>query len=257
MQADYDPGAVDATAPEGQEGSMPPADLTTTPSIGPVAALRAGWGLVGRDPVGVLVPAGGILLLQAAVWLDLRAGVGVRTVTEASLRFTLGLLLVAVLSAPLRVAVLQAGARCLPRRGLGLRRSAAMAGAQLVVATIQGLWISASLVVLALVGGGALAYGWWSVASLGGALVLLGSACGYVLLQTAVAWVPVAVVVGGHSGLGAVVASLRHGDWGTALASVVGGGLATGLGGLLCGAGALPGYPLRDLALLVAYQGDP
>ena len=131
-----------------------------------------------------------------------------------------------------------------------------MAGAQLVVGAAQAAWICASLVVLAAVSGGALAYGWWSVASLAGALVLGGSAVGYVGLQVAVAWVPVEVVLGGRSGLGAIGASLSRGRLVTAMAAVLAGGLATGLGGLLCGAGALPGYPLRDLALLCAYEGD-
>ena len=230
---------------------------TSEPELGPVAALRAGWRLVGRDPVGILVPAGAILLLQAVVWLDLRAGVGARSATEAGLRFIVGWAMVAVMSAPLRVAMLQAGARCIPRRGLGLRRTAALAGAQLLVAGAQGVWIAASLVVLGLVSGGALAYGWWSIASLGGALVLVGSALGYLALQVLVAWVPVEVVLGGRSGLGAVGASLTRGRLSTSAAAVVGGGLATGLGGLLCGAGALPGYPIRDLALLCAYEGGP
>ncbi|MEQ1504702.1 MAG: hypothetical protein ABMB14_20850, partial [Myxococcota bacterium] len=49
----------------------------------------------------------------------------------------------------------------------------------------------------------------------------------------------------------------RVSELGGSIALVLAGDLATAIGGLPCGAGALPGYPITDLAALRRWREGP
>lgn len=243
---------MDATEPlrHGDEVST----IAPTTAPGSVAALREAWRLVVHDPVGILVPAMGILLVQGVVIVEAREVAWAAGPRAGLVVGLLGWGGMALVTAPLRVAMLQRGAAAAGLPCLGLRRSLAMAGTQLALAGIDIALLGATAAAFLLVQAVLLAYGWWSLAFLGGGLLLLLAAALSITVRVALAWAPVEVVVRGRSGLGALLGSLQRGAPLRALVAVVGGGLATGMGALLCVAGALPGYPLRDLALLLAYR---
>lgn len=223
---------------------------------GPVAALRGAAGLVAHDPVGILLPCMGLLALDGVVLLEVRQAVLTVGPLWAVAGGGMAWLIAAIGSAPLRQAVLRRGARAAGRR-VPARRTLALMGCQLLLAGIDVLGIAATGAALGFVGWALLAYGWWSLATLAAAVVLLASSILALAVRVLLAWAPLEVVFGGRSGAGALLASARRGQPVHAGVAVVGGALATGLGALLCLAGTLPGYPLRDLALLLAYPEDP
>ena len=212
---------------------------------------------MGDDPIGVYLPSGCLLLLQTLVgFLAYRLW----PVAEQSPTLFLGgvaslVLVRGLLAAPLRAAIVGAGARSLelhwPPRWLWVR-----IGHLLLVHTVV---VAVQLVgALALVSLGIAAAAWF----LGHGWLVLPT--GF-LFAGAVAAAALAVVVEGLFGY-APAEALLHGcsapvslwrsatrGWGDLGAAVVfhgiGGGIVA-LGALACGAGALPGYPFGDLAVL-------
>lgn len=221
-------------------------------SLGPVQALRGAARLVAHDPVGILLPAMGLLGLQVMVLMEMRQAFFVVGPMATFVGGALAWLVVAVASAPLRDAMLRRGAlaagRPAPRR-----RLLALAGAQVLVALVEVALLAVVLGALAVLSWGLLAYGWFSLAALMAGIVLVVASGVGLVVGVLLAWAPLEVVFGGASGAGALWASLRRGLGSHAGVAVLGGGVATAVGSALCLAGALPGYPLRDLALLLAY----
>jgi hypothetical protein len=217
-----------------------------------IASLSGGWRLLREDPVGVLLPAAAVLgsqaLALAAVqrlwgtldpaWLIL-AGVGI------------GLLRV-VVAAPFRALALAAGARQLARPFGAWRRAPSLAVVWAVAAAVEGLVVGVLLA-------STLAPAWWLLARgtwWGAALLVTGTAPLILILgvlaRAAFAFAAVEATAGGRGPLDALGEgfSAVTRDGAAVVAILLSGELLVALGSLLCGAGALPGTPWADLALL-------
>jgi len=106
---------------------------------------------------------------------------------------------------------------------------------------------------------GAVLPAWWLIArgSYWGAIVLVASAAPALLLltvaaRTAFAYSIIEATAGKKGPYNALKVGLRRAgrDWFNVLCIELIAELVFGIGALLCGAGALPGLPLADLALL-------
>jgi hypothetical protein len=209
------------------------------------------WTTIGRDPIGILVPAATALAVEAALI------VGVRSFA-VSLVSVAGLVVAAVIvrlivQAPVRAAMIAAAARAqdVPAEA-GIGRTLTL----LAVDAIRGLLaVVAAAIVGVPLGAGAM---WLAsrdlflFAALVASTGLVLSALVGLLARATVAYAAPEAVVGG---LGPV-AALREGwaegqgDWPQLALLLLAGDVAVGLGGALCGAGALPGYPIGDVAVL-------
>lgn len=215
-------------------------------------SLRGGWGLMVRDPVGVLLPAAGLLLLQGAIVLVAQAWWGVLGIWTLVAALAGLATLRAIVAAPLRATFLAAGARQLAHPFPIWRRSP----------TLAVVWVVAGGVELAVVGGAlstALVPAWWLLSRgtyWGAALLLITTAPAILLLgvaaRTAFAYVAIEATAGQLALGPAFSVGMRKAgrDWFPMLCILTTGELAVAVGGLLCGAGALPGLPLAELALL-------
>jgi len=123
--------------------------------------------------MGILVPAMGILLVQGVVLVEARQVAWAAGPQAGLVVGLLGWGGMALVTAPLRVAMLQRGAAAAGLPCLGLRRSLAMAGTQLALAGIDIALLGGTAAAFLLVQAVLLAYGWWSLAFLGGGLLLL------------------------------------------------------------------------------------
>ena len=224
---------------------------------GTIACLRRAGATVREDPVGILLPAAGILLLQLAaitviraLWFD---------ATLPVVRAAIGLVLLRVLGGTLlRARLIAVGARAAGMRSAPWGRPVALLGVELVVgvlvvivAAVVGLPILAISAAIA-------AQGWYTTGAVTFATGV-GLATGAALLVRAVfALAPAGVTVEGSSALRALVQSVGRAprEIGPLVTLVVAGDLLVAVGGLLCGAGALPGYPISDLAMLHRWREE-
>lgn len=194
----------------------------------------------------------GLLLLQMLALISTREAptggswillVGIALLLQLA-RLTLGV--------PLRAAVLAAGARVLAHPTKGWRAVPSLWVVHLTIAAMQTL--GAALFVLpGLAAASYLALRGWLVLGpvILTAAVLLGAVVS-LLIGSVFAYAPMESVVGRRGPLASLLESLRttRGERIQLAALLLCGELATGLGALLCGAGALPGYPMADLAVL-------
>jgi hypothetical protein len=136
-------------------------------------------------------------------------------------------------------------------------RPLALLGVQLVVAPLAALALAAPAIPLGAIGLWLASRGWLAVGGVLGAVGLCAGSLASTAVRSVFSLAAPEVVVGGRSALdGLAIAARRGGRELLPLAAlVIAGDLATALGGLTCGAGALPGYPLTDLALLHRWAG--
>ncbi|MEZ4242117.1 MAG: hypothetical protein R3F59_39370, partial [Myxococcota bacterium] len=161
------------------------------------------------------------------------------------------------------VAVMRSRLVALGARAQGLRaapwgRPVALLGAQLVVwaaAALVGGGLGGPLVAL---GAFVALHGWFTTGAAVGTFGLLLGTGAALAVRALGAFAPAEVVVARRSAVSALSRSVR------AVAPqivpvaflVLCGDLAIGLGALACGAGALPGYPITDLAVLHRWRGS-
>jgi hypothetical protein len=211
-------------------------------------SLRGGWWAMGRDPIGILAPAAGVLLVQAMVMGVIRG-----VVFSGTPAFVLGIAVAfaVVVQAPLRLRMLRAGGRV-------LGSDKARFGATLSLLVVDGvtLLVQALLAAIILVPALFLATVALSreipvvAAIVGGGGVVISSLL-WVLGRSLFAYSPARVVAG--SGPFTALRQGFHdasGDRLQILLIAAAGDALFALGGLLCGAGALPGYPFADMAFL-------
>lgn len=215
-------------------------------------SIGGGWRTLGRDPVGILLPAAGVLLLHVGAALIARAAWG--DVDLGS--FALALLAVhaarVLLTSPLRAPLIAAGARALDRPATGSTRALQLLVVDLVTGALQ-LAVAALIAVPV----GALSFlllerGLHLFGAIGVGIALVGAAAASLLVRAALAYAPAEVVVARRGPLSALAEGWRGGRGDRVQLAIVllFGDLAVAGGGALCGAGALPGYPLADLAIL-------
>lgn len=207
-------------------------------------ASRAGR-MIAHDPLGILLPSSASLLLQAcAVWATVTAPVGVAIAAW---------IVWWVLSIPLRQRTLVVAARQLPSVAPPTsRRGVSFLGLHLLVGPVQVAAFVAGAIVGWLPATALAAAGWVTPAALvfAGGIALGG--CTGAVARGVLGYAPAEVLFGGHSAVNALAASVQRGPRHlvAAVMLVLLGDLAMLAGALWCGAGALPGYPLGDLALL-------
>lgn len=221
-------------------------------------ALRA----IERHPFGILLPAAGRLL----------AGVLTALVLIRLLREDAGWMLRdRPLDAAARLAIAWAVLRIprfaleLPFRGLMLAGGATAMGSRhhgprlgpLLVVTAADAVFRAGIGAVVGVPGLALALfvlstGWFATGLLLAGASVLAAELAAVAAGALVAGAPAEVVVGGRGSLAALGASLLQAPsaWLPRFAYLLAGSATVTLGSLFCGAGALPGYPIAELAVL-------
>lgn len=223
-------------------------------------SLVAAWRTLKADPVGILLPSAGILLVELGALLALRLAYGEvglpweDTVGWERLLWLAVALRVVVfaVATPLRAVLIATGARALGLEVRPFLRIPALFVVEGVIAVLQALaWgvVAAPGVVFAgmLVGHRALTVG---AVALAAALVLAAFA-GFAV-RVLLAYAPYEVILGGRGPIAALRRGwqlARGGRLSLAVVLLVGDTL-TALGGLVCGAGALPGYPIGPLAVL-------
>ncbi len=214
------------------------------------ANLGRAWRVERDDPAGVLLPAAGLLMLQVLAAMAAQRGWGVGGWQGVVVVLAAATAVRVVVGAPLRAWMLVAAARSM---GIAARaRWMALLGVQLLVGPLQVLLAGACLAAGGVIAGIVAGHGWYTTAGLLGFLGLVAATLVTLVVRTLFAYAPVEVVAAGRSGTGALWASLQRTPADAlAILLLLGiGDLLTALGALACGAGALPGYPISDLALL-------
>jgi hypothetical protein len=211
------------------------------------------------DPLGLLLPAGGALLLDALVLLWAQQLWPLARVQPGQALLALALALAAreILRTFLRSRMLAAAARACGLAAAPWGRPLALLGTQLVVLPLSlGLaaLLGVPLVMASLFVG---SHGWFGTAAL---LLALGSAAAWlatVSVRALFATAAAEVVVARRSALRALLESARcsPGELAVRLLLVLVGDLLVSIGGLSCGAGGLPGYPITDVAVLHRWRG--
>lgn len=208
------------------------------------------WSAMTYDPLGVLLPAAGALLVDVGLGVSLRLVWG----DPGFVAYVGAALLVRpLLQAPFRAAMLAAGARAVrPNADAGVLSSVRLAFVDVVRSVVSVALAGLVLVPVALVGTWLASRGLYLFASIFVAAGLVFAATLALLGRAVLAYAPVDVVVGrcgAFEALGRSWTTLSPDVAVTALFLLVG-DVATGLGGAMCAAGALPGYPLAELALV-------
>jgi hypothetical protein len=228
-------------------------------------SLSGGWQAMGRDPIRVLLPAAGILLLQAA-WIALvRDAVltgdptGARWVGGAGAVVVIAALGLHLVQVPLRLGMLRAGGRAV---GIDVRPRWSAIFSLLLVDTltlvVQAAIASVVIVPTALVGALALSREVPVIAALVVSAGLLIGALGWAAARTLFAYAPAHILTGAGP-ITSLIEGLRDAnrDRLGVLAIAAVGQAMFAAGGLSCGAGALPGYPFAELALLHRWRSMP
>ncbi|MCA9493775.1 MAG: hypothetical protein KC621_27770 [Myxococcales bacterium] len=226
-----------------------PAEARAGPP-GVAASLGGAWDLLRTDPVGLLLPTGGLLLVDVVGAMVLREAV-LRGPTILALVVCGGWLSRTVLGAPLRSRMLAVAARARGVRAPRWGRPLAVLGAELVVGpaslgvggVIGGIGLAASALVLS--------EGWVATASVVLAFGTVLAVTVALAVRACFATAALEAAVAGASGLGSLRAAILAGPRtiASSFALLVVGGLLTGVGALACGALLLPGYPIADLAI--------
>ncbi|TVQ89626.1 MAG: hypothetical protein EA397_14730 [Deltaproteobacteria bacterium] len=220
---------------------------------------RGGWTFLRDDPVGTLLPGAVVLGLQAAglaaiqwTWRDL---------TPLWLILLMVGLVAArtLIGAPFRALYLSSAAKRVERPFSPWRRAPSLAVVWLISALAEGVLVGALLIAT-------LGPAWW--------LLSRGTYWGAILLAT-LTTVPVLIFGVGSRVLFAYASieatagqrpafqALEHGmrgalnDAPAVFGILLGGEALTAIGGLLCGAGALPGSIYADLTLLHRWSSRP
>lgn len=209
------------------------------------------WDIIGRDPIGVLAPAAAALAVEATLAFGIRAyATSWLTVVEL---VAAAVVVRWIVQAPFRTAMIAAAARA---HGLAAEATVGRVLALLGVDAIRGI---ASVAAAAMIGVplGAAAVGLatrdlFLFAALIGALGAVLAALVGLMVRASFAFASPEAVVGSSGPFGAIRRgwSASGGNRLQIAALLLAGDVAVGFGGALCGAGALPGYPIGDVAVL-------
>ena len=238
-----------------------PSNLVTGARVGVPADIRAAWRQLTGDPLGVLAPTGGVLLIQLAAAHVLRTTLWDVPWWRAAL-LAVGIELSRqVVAAPLRALTLRAGARVLgrPIRGGWIAGSASLVGVELALGLATVLVAGVLVVPTAFLAAFLASRGIETAAVLVGACGLLAALALTLVVRSVLAYARPEAVIGGQAPLAALSAGLELGQ--ADLLALVGihvlSDTAVALGTLPCGVGALPTYPLADLAVLSRWNPRP
>ena len=221
------------------------------------SSVRGAWRTLKRDPVIIGLPAAGLLLLDLAAALGIREILQATAWTDGAAAISMGLALMgtmalgsSVVGVPLRALLIAAGARALGLSASGLRRAGSLLFVELAIGTLRvaltvALGLPALLITVFIAG-----HGWYGLATAGLAIALLGIGLLRFLVRALFGYAPILAVAYQKGPIDALKQGMPGPDLVGVILTLFIADSATVLGGLCCGAGALPGYPLADLALL-------
>lgn len=214
--------------------------------------IPGGVGALGRDPIGILLPTAGVLLVQLALATALRAWWGWADPRALALA-AVGLFTVTpILTSPLRAGMIAAAARALGRPARGWSAAPALV---LVEAVVWSLAVATAALVgapFAMVAVASLSRGVPIAAAAATGIGGMLAAVVGLLVRASFAYAPAEAVIGRRGPLAALSAGWRASgpDRFPLAAALLTGDAALAIGGALCGAGALPGYPIGDLIVV-------
>jgi len=227
------------------------------------SSVRGAWRTLKRDPVMIGLPAAGLLLIDVLTAIGIRDIAMATTWSAGADHVARGLGLIGglefaafLVGVPLRAMMIAAGARALGREAGGLTRTGsllvvALAIGSLRVAITVVLGAPAILLVIFLAG-----HGWIGLAVAGLALAILGIGVLRFGVRALFGYAPILAVADRAGPVEALREGMPGPDLlGVTMALLIGDG-ATVLGSLCCGAGALPGYPIADLAILHRFHNE-
>jgi hypothetical protein len=212
--------------------------------------LVAAWRAVEHHPIGILLPAAAQLALSVMAILAVRRWMGPEwTLWVAA--WAIARASVLVVQVPFRGWMLVGGARALGAPSLGARIGPLLAF-QVVDALASGAMLLAIGAPSVAVGAALVASGWVASGLAFAAFGVAAAELAALMVEALLAAAPSEIVLGGRSGLGALSASIREsgGAFLPRLGLLFAGRAAVAIGGLGCGAGALAGYPIGDLAVM-------
>ena len=214
-------------------------------------SVRGGVGALHRDPIGILLPAAGALLVQVAWALSVRFAWTLWALPETVVFGAAAYVSASAFSSLFRAPLIAAGARALDVPASGWRRFPALFVVQMVVAAVA-LAFAAVIAVPAVLAALLLASRQlflFAAVLLG--LGAVGAAFAGLAVRAMFAFAPIEAVLGGQGPLRALALGVQksRSDRVQLLILILLGDILVGFGGLFCGAGALPGYPFSDLAL--------
>ncbi len=215
------------------------------------ASAMGGLGALGQDPVRILVPTAGVLLLRAGEILALRALFHLPWLHLLAAVAALHLAR-ALLAAPMKALVLASGARTMGRPTSALRGLPSLVFV-LVLTGAAELLVMAALAALPLLGAAwLLARATFLPAALLLALAALLAAAGSLGVRATLALCPVEAVVGRRGPMASLQRGLETGgeDWLALFLLLLLGDLALGVGAILGGVLSLPAWPWPHLALV-------
>lgn len=237
-------------------------DAVVDPPARPFAlrSLQVAWSALKADPIGLLLPAAGLLLLELGGILAVREGARALPWPWLDVHpWLLWLGLAAAvrvglfaLAAPLQAVLLATGARAMGQRARGWTRVPSLLVVELVVRLLRALaWAAVGVPGLLLTAALLSQHAVTLAAVLLALTLLLGSFTSFVV-RVWLVYAPYEAVLGGRGPIAAIRGgfALAGGDRLQLAAVLLLGDALTAIGGLLCGAGALPGYPMGPLAVL-------
>ena len=215
-------------------------------------SLQGGWRTLTRDPIGILLPAAGVLLLQASSVIVVRSLWDRVDLETIAIAFCAAQAVRLLLASLLRAPMIAAGARALDRPVSGLPRAPHLLVVEAVIALATLAGAAFVMVPLGLLSFLLLSRGLDLFGAIGISVTVIGGAVAALLVRASLAYAPVETVVAGRPAWTALGDGWRRarGDRLQLAAILLLGDVLVASGGALCGAGALPGYPMADLAVL-------
>ncbi|MBN2799638.1 MAG: hypothetical protein JXX28_10870 [Deltaproteobacteria bacterium] len=221
-------------------------------------AYRGGAALIGRDPVRILFPTGGLLLIDLlftwALWGALPLPWG-----ELAWRIALLVLVREAAGLPLRAWFWSAAAGALGLRARPLRRLPSLALVRVTGGLVQALAMGSLALIPLAISAYLLPRGAWLGSALALALAALLASLGGVMARGLWAFAELEAVAGAGGPWASVSrsASLAARHPLAVLAALLAGDVALSLGALAGGAGALPAWPWPKLVMLHLWAPPP
>jgi hypothetical protein len=213
-------------------------------------SLIGAWKIQKQDPVGILLPAGGILFLQIAASVVFRGW-------YAEMQWSYQVLLLLslylgqfLLMTPLRAAIIGAGSAVMGKEVLSSLQTPALLFVHFVIAVFQTVLVAIIITPTLLLTGLIASQGWFATSTIVLALGTLAATAVAFFVRVFFAYAPFEAIVNGRDGGRALYYGFVGKDLIGVTLLMLTGDFLLAIGVLFCAVGALPAYAIGDLALL-------